>query len=117
MGLLNKGTVSAQDILSGKYGVQAKKNFENHPGKYVLFSDQMFVCECGYVSTKTVMEVVNNKALKSPMDNGNRAVWNNAKCRCQRCKKSMTRVDEPPEKMKCLCGKWTKQFILTALTP
>ena len=117
MGILFKGTVGAEDILSGKYGLQAKRNLENHPGKYVLFSKQMFVCECGYLRTKTVMEVVNNKALKSPMDNRNRAVWNNAECKCQRCKKSMTLVTEPPEKMKCRCGKWTKPFVFTGLTP
>ncbi len=106
-GLFFRSPATAEAVLEGDYGKRAKANFERHPGTSALFSYEVFRCTCGYARSKLVMMIFNDDQAAWSQDPKRGIVWDNAKCRCARCGKSMQVVREPPRRIRCTCGKWT----------
>lgn len=97
-------------IREGFYGKRAKKMFERHPGKSAFFEHVVFRCNCGYARSKRVMTIFGDD--KAPWDRWSErnVVWDNAKCRCPRCGRSMRIVGDYPSRIRCTCGAWTEGY-------
>lgn len=108
-GAFFRSPASAEEILSGGRGKQAKRNFENHPGKSAMFTYEVFRCNCGYARSKLVMVIFDDDQAPWSMDPERRPVWHNAKCTCARCGRKMRVMDEPPRRIRCTCGSWTAE--------
>ena len=104
--------VPAEWILTGEWDDRTKTNLKRHPGTLVRFSEDIFRCKCGYVRSKEVMKIYKEEHPSSSGP-GEKEVWNNAKCRCSRCKRSMRITEDFPKRMRCKCGSWTEKYMLT----
>ena len=101
---------SAEEILAGSRGIQAKRNLERHPGNNAMFTHEVFRCNCGYARSKLVMVIFGDDKVPWDMSPHRDVVWHNARCRCPRCGRSMHVVEEPPRKIRCTCGSWTEDY-------
>ena len=110
IGWFFRSPATAESILAGEYGEQAKRNLERHPGKSAMFSYDVFRCTCGYARSKEVMVIYGDDQAPWSMDPERKIVWHNARCRCPRCGRSMHVVEEPPRKIRCTCGSWTEDY-------
>lgn len=106
-GLFFRSPATTEEVLAGEYGNHAKANLERHPGGSIMFSYEIFRCRCGYVRSKEVMRIFEAKQWPSPTV---KAVWNNARCRCPRCRRNMHLTEDLPKKMRCDCGSWTEEY-------
>ena len=108
IGAFFNSPASAEEVLSGERGRQAKLNMERHPGKSAMFTYEVFRCNCGYGRSKMVMVIYGDD--KAPWDKWSERniVWHNAKCRCPRCGRKMRVMDDLPRRIRCTCGKWTE---------
>ena len=95
-------------IMSGTYGERAKKNFERHPGRSAFFEYRVFRCRCGYARSKQVMTIFDDDRAPWDMWSERKVVWNNARCRCPRCGRSMKMMRDLPARIRCNCGAWTQ---------
>ncbi len=107
IGWFFRSPATAEAILSGEYGKQAKRNFERHPGKSAMFSHDVFRCSCGYARSKEVMVIFDDDQAPWSMDPERKVVWHNARCKCPRCGRSMMHADDLPRRIRCNCGAWT----------
>ena len=111
IGAFFNSPASAEEILAGERGRQAKLNMERHPGKSAMFTYEVFRCSCGYARSKHVMAIYDDDQVPWSMEPDRKIVWHNARCRCSRCGKRMKLARDLPARIRCTCGAWTEPYV------